>query len=41
MPSGHHLVFYVVTESDVEIVRVLHERMDARLRLGSVIDDKT
>ncbi len=28
MPSGHHLLFYRVTEDMVEIVRVLHERMD-------------
>jgi toxin ParE1/3/4 len=30
MPSGHHLVFYLVTETEVEIVRVLHEGMEAR-----------
>lgn len=28
MPSGHHLVFYRATEDMVEVVRVLHERMD-------------
>jgi len=28
MRSGHHLVFYLVSERAVEIVRVLHERMD-------------
>ncbi|MDD3799528.1 MAG: type II toxin-antitoxin system RelE/ParE family toxin [Novosphingobium sp.] len=34
MPSGHHLIFYLVTETEVGIVRVLHERMDA----GSNLD---
>ena len=33
MPSGYHLVFYLVSETEVEIVRVLHERMEARHRL--------
>lgn len=28
MLSGHHLVFYLVGEETVEIVRVLHERRD-------------
>lgn len=28
MPSGHHLVFYRVTDDRVEILRVFHERMD-------------
>lgn len=28
MASGHHLVFYRVNGDMVEIVRVLHERMD-------------
>lgn len=28
MNSGHHLVFYRVTDQTVEIVRILHERMD-------------
>ena len=31
---GHHLVFYFVTEGrDVEIVRILHERMDVAGRM--------
>ena len=28
MRSGHHLIFYGVTDDRVLIVRVLHERMD-------------
>ncbi|HEY6816788.1 MAG TPA: type II toxin-antitoxin system RelE/ParE family toxin [Croceibacterium sp.] len=28
MRSGHHLVFYLVSEVATEIVRVLHERQD-------------
>lgn len=28
MRSGHHLVFYLVEENAIEIVRVLHERRD-------------
>jgi|TARA_R100001244_G_scaffold44182_8_gene39959 toxin ParE1/3/4 len=28
MNSGHHLVFYLVTDQSVEIIRILHERMD-------------
>lgn len=28
MNSGHHLIFYLVTDPSVEIVRILHERMD-------------
>lgn len=28
MSSGHHLVFYLVDGDVVEIVRILHERMD-------------
>ena len=27
-PSGKHLIFYFVTDKDIDIVRVLHERMD-------------
>lgn len=34
MRSGHHVIFYVVRDDRVEIVRVLHERMD----VGSVLD---
>lgn len=28
MGSGHHLVFYLVGEHAIEVVRVLHERRD-------------
>lgn len=28
MASGHHIVFYLVSEETVDVVRVLHERMD-------------
>jgi toxin ParE1/3/4 len=28
MGSGHHLVFYLVGENAVEVVRVLHQRRD-------------
>lgn len=34
MRSGHHMVFYRVNGDSIEIVRVLHERMDA----GSALD---
>lgn len=27
-PSGKHLIFYFVTEEGIDVVRVLHERMD-------------
>lgn len=30
---GHHLVFYFIREDWIEIVRVLHERMDATRQL--------
>ena len=35
MRSGHHLLFYWVGSTSVEIVRVLHERMDVDERLGT------
>lgn len=28
MNSGHHLIFYLVADRSVEIIRILHERMD-------------
>ena len=28
MNSGHHLVFYLVTDQTIDIIRILHERMD-------------
>lgn len=31
MRSGHHLVFYLVGEDAVEVVRVFHERRDPTL----------
>lgn len=31
--SGHHLIFYVVDETTVQIIRVLHERMDIKQHL--------
>ena len=33
MRSGHHLVFYLVGEDAVEVVRVFHERRDPTLEL--------
>ena len=35
MRSGHHLVFYLVGEQAVEIVRILHQRQD----VSDEIDD--
>lgn len=34
LSSGHHLIFYVVGDDGVAIIRVLHERMD----VGSALD---
>lgn len=28
LASGHHVIFYLVLEDTIEVVRVLHERMD-------------
>jgi toxin ParE1/3/4 len=33
MRSRHHLIYYVVDDRVVEIIRVLHERMDVNARL--------
>jgi toxin ParE1/3/4 len=33
MRSGHHMVFYLVTDDTIEIIRVLHEAMDFSERL--------
>lgn len=33
-PCGEHLVFYIVTADKVEIVRVLHNRVDVGAMLG-------
>ncbi len=33
--SGKHIIFYhIVTEKEIEVIRVLHERMDLNLRLN-------
>lgn len=32
-PSGKHLVFYLTTGKGIDIVRVLHERMDSNRHL--------
>lgn len=34
MRSRHHLVYYLCDESHVDVLRVLHERMDASAQLG-------
>ncbi len=31
MRSGHHLIFYLISDEAIEIVRVLHERSDPSL----------
>lgn len=33
LPSGHHVIFYLVQDDCVEVVRVLHERMDVKRQL--------
>ena len=33
MHCGHHMVFYLVTNDTIEIIRVLHEAMDFSERL--------
>lgn len=30
-PSGKHLVFYLTVENGIDVVRILHERMDSTL----------
>ena len=33
--NGRHIIFHTISESgDVTIIRILHERMDVRQRLG-------
>ena len=32
--SGHHLIFYLVGQDGVDVVRVLHQRMDTGRWLG-------
>jgi toxin ParE1/3/4 len=34
LASGHHIIFYIVQGSAVEVVRVLHARMDVKRQLG-------
>jgi toxin ParE1/3/4 len=31
--SGHHLIFYTASDRGIEIIRVLHERMDIEAHL--------
>lgn len=33
LPSGHHMIYYLVSTESVEVVRVLHERMDVTRHL--------
>jgi len=32
-PSGKHLIFYFATDQEIDVVRVLHERMDVASHL--------
>lgn len=34
MTSGHHLIFYLINDDIVEIIRILHERMDVDGQVG-------
>ena len=34
MNCGHHVVFYLVTDEHIEIIRILHEAMDFDGRIG-------
>ena len=36
LSSGNHLVFYPLDKGTVEIVRVLHERMDIITQMGDI-----
>ncbi len=36
LTSGHHVIFYLPTDDSIEIVRILHERMDAGSVLGAL-----
>ena len=33
-PSGKHLIFYFITSAEIDIVRILHERMDSTLHIA-------
>lgn len=32
-PSGKHLIFYLTVENGIDVVRILHERMDSKQHL--------
>ena len=32
-PTGKHLIFYLITNKKIDIVRILHESMDSNLHL--------
>ena len=34
IPSGRHLIFYALQDDTITIIRVLHDRMDLRPKLG-------
>jgi toxin ParE1/3/4 len=34
LASGQHLIFYIPHEGGIDVIRVLHGRMDVRSRLG-------
>ena len=33
MICGHHMVFYLVSDEQIEVIRILHEAMDSNARL--------
>lgn len=33
LPSGHHFIYFLITKTNVDVVRVLHERMDVTRHL--------
>ncbi|NOX49074.1 MAG: type II toxin-antitoxin system RelE/ParE family toxin [Gammaproteobacteria bacterium] len=33
IPSGHHLIFYIIDGATLDMVRILHDRMDIRAKL--------
>ena len=38
LKSGKHIIFYqLVTESEIEIIRILHERMDLKNRIKEMV----
>jgi len=35
LKSGKHIIFYhVISEDEIEVIRILHERMDLKIRLN-------